>query len=146
MVKAGVSMSLMGKTVSEWSSIAEAGGNSRDITEAQLYMGLCSYWGFGVTKNADKCAVYISTAAKSNNDLTELAKGICFFGGFGVAPDMNAAVAIFQKYATDGNALAQHELGLCYKYGYGTKKDVDKAKELFNACLKQGLTPARNHL
>jgi TPR repeat protein len=100
----------MGKTVGEWSVIAKAGGHSRDITEAQLYMGLCYYWGFGVVKNADLCAAYISTAAKSNNDLTELAKGICFFG---VAPDMNAAVAIFQKYAYDGNALAQHELGLC---------------------------------
>ena len=141
-----MTMSLMGKTVGEWSVIAKAGGHSRDITEAQLYMGLCYYWGFGVVKNADLCAAYISTAAKSNNDLTELAKGICFFGGFGVAPDMNAAVAIFQKYAYDGNALAQHELGLCYKYGYGIKKDEVKAKELFNACLKQGLTPARNHL
>ena len=146
MVMHSMSMSLMGKTVSEWSAIAEAGGHSRDITEAQLYMGLCSYWGFGVPKNASLCAAYISTAAKSNNDLTELAKGICFFGGLGVAPDMNAARAIFQKYATDGNALAQHELGLCYKYGYGIKKDVGKAKEWFNACLEQGLTPARNHL
>lgn len=69
-------------------------------------MGLCSYWGFGVAKNTTTGGNFIAAAAKSNNELTELAKGICFFGGFGVQSNMGNAVAIFTKFADAGNALA----------------------------------------
>ena len=139
--------SLMGRSVTEWSVMAQSDQQDLLTTQAQLYMGLCYYWGFGITKNTRECSRLISLASTSNNELSNLAKGICYFGGFGgVTADMHKALSIFQTYADGGNALAQHELGLCYKYGYGVTVDSNKAQALFSSALAKGLTPARNHM
>lgn len=93
---------------------------------AQLNLGICYFYGMGVTKNQQQAVVWYRLAADQNNALAQLNLGLCYAHGRGVDKDEVQAAVQYQLAADQGNVLAQFNLAMCYVQGKGVSKDLEQ--------------------
>ncbi|RIA89788.1 hypothetical protein C1645_824310 [Glomus cerebriforme] len=106
---------------------------------AQLFVGLCYYFGFGITKNIKLAFVYYVKIANIDYAVGqfrvaegEVVSGIsmlgyCYNNGIGTSIDKQKAVELYQKAANLGDEVAQYNLANKYNNGDGIEKDINQA-------------------
>ena len=101
---------------------------------SQYYVGLCFYFGRGVSKDAFTAANWYRKAADQGNLSAIYNLGCCYRDGIGVARDYAEAAKLFRRAAEQGHASAQCSLGLLYEKGNGVAKDLAEAVGRTGAC------------
>ncbi len=126
----------------EWGKIA-AEQNQR---LAQYMLGLCYYFGTGVTEDYNKAFELFSEAANKKHSGAQCMLGMCYLDGNGTEQDCKTAVELFEKSAEQGNMRGQYMLGWCYHQGNGVEKNHEVAFEWFEKAASQSFGEAQYRL
>ena len=111
----------------------------RGNAAAQYDLGICYYYGYGVTKNVPEAVKLIHLAAEQGVAEAQFDIGLCYADGEGVTRNLNEATKWWHLSAEQGNAMAQYYLGSCYYHGDGVTKDLNEAAKLFYQAAEQGV-------
>lgn len=101
-------------------------------------LGLCYYYGDGVTKDVYKAAKLYKKAAEQGNVCGQVNLGCCYYNGVGVDLNYYEAVKWFRLAADKENANGLHNLGECYRLGRGIEKNEVKAGFLLKKAKELG--------
>ncbi|MCI6801514.1 MAG: Sel1-like repeat-containing protein kinase family protein [Bacteroidales bacterium] len=113
---------------------------------AQLILGECYYFGWGVEQDYKKAVEWYKKSAEQGNAMAQCSLGYCYEKGQGVEQDYKKAVEWYKKSAEQGYARAQCNLGYCYEYGQGVEQDYKKAVEWYKKSAEQGDETAQCNL
>ncbi len=113
---------------------------------AQLIIGECYYFGWGVEQDYGKAVEWYKKSAEQGNAVAQCNLVYCYHKGQGVEQDYGRAVEWLNKSAEQGNAVAQCILGICYEYGQGVEQDYKKAVEWYKKSAEQGNAVAQKNL
>ncbi|MCI6894176.1 MAG: PEGA domain-containing protein [Bacteroidales bacterium] len=117
--------------------------------KAQYNLGMCYYYGQGVSKDISKALKWWRRAAEQGlvDAQYNLATHISYYGdGDDVDKSIKEAVNWYRKAAEQGHIGAQCSLGECYEDGCGVSKDVSEAVKLYRKAAEQGEAWAQNRL
>ncbi len=107
-----------------------------DIT-SQNNLGVCYYYGYGVSKNLEEAIKWFRKAAKQGCVEAQSVLGSCYYNGYGIPQDLEKAVKWFSKAAEQGNAHAEYMLAICYYNGYGVSQNLKDAVIWFRKAAEQ---------
>ena len=113
---------------------------------AQLILGECYYFGWGVEQDYKKSVEWYNKSAEQGNAVAQCNLGYCYDSGQGVEQDYKKAVEWYNKSAEQGDAAAQCNLGVCYEKGQGVEQDYKKAVEWYEKAAMQGNEKAKEYL
>ncbi len=122
-------------------TLAATDDNSK---EAQMDLGMCCMYGYGIEENQEKGAAWMQKAAKSDAHGKGLPQaqrelGKCYEIGEGVFPDETKAAKWYLKAAREGQDMhAMYLAAKCYDEGIGVKADKKKAFEWYVNAAKKG--------
>ena len=122
-------------------SLAATEDNSK---EAQLDLGLCFMYGYGIGENQDIGAMWIRKAAESDENRKGIPQaqrelGKCYEIGEGVLPDEVEALKWYLKAAEEGQDMcAMYLTAKCYDEGTGAAIDKQKAFEWYKKAAEHG--------
>ncbi len=114
--------------------------------DAQRNLGLCYYYGIGVSKDFSEAVRWYLLAADQGDAMAQNRLGFCYKNGEGVAKNLSEAVLLYRIAADQGNAYAQNNLGACYYNGLGVPKDFSEAVRWYRLAADQGDAMAQNRL
>jgi len=130
--------------------------------EAQSFLGLMYYQGFGTPKNIKKALSYYLLSAKQGNTEAEFITnlisselgdansqfnlGMLCLSGKGYAPDYKEAIKWFYKAAEKENVNAQYNLGLMNLIGKGIPRDYKEAAKWLKKAAEHGNANAQHNL
>ena len=114
--------------------------------DAQCWLGVCYYNGYGVTKSYTEAVKWIHKAAEQGNADAQYSLGLCYYSGDGVTQNKTKAVKWIQKAAEQGNADAQYSLGVCYYNGDGVSQNYKEAVKWYRKSAEQGVADAQHCL
>ena len=118
---------------------------SGDAT-AQCNLGLCYYYGNGVSRDLYAAADWFRKAADQGNAHGQKWLGVCYQWGRGVPTSHAEAAFWYRKAADQGLASAQSNLGFCYQTGKGVAEDYAQAVYWYRKAADQGDALAQNWL
>ena len=113
---------------------------------AQLILGECYYFGWGVEQDYKKSVEWYKKSAEQGYAAAQFNLGICYYRGQGVEQDYKKAVEWYKKSAEQGDEKAQFNLGYCYEKGQGVEQDYKKAVEWYEKAAMQGNEKAKEYL
>ena len=90
-------------------------------------LGLCFYYGDGISKDEAHAFQLFSTAAELGDTEGLYYLGECYDFGRGTEKDILKAIECYTKAAEQGDRYAQFNLAFCYSEGYGVDLDYEKA-------------------
>ena len=96
-------------------------------SDAQYYLGLCYYDGWGVDVDVAEAVRWFRKSAEQGNIDAQLELGMSYFYGDGVEKNLVEAVKWYRKSAEHGGLEAQYLLGTCYYNGDGVEKNLVEA-------------------
>ena len=105
---------------------------------AQKMLGLCYYYGQGVSQDYAEAVKWYRKAAEQGYADAQNTLGVCYYYGQGVSQDYAEAVKWYRKAAEQGNAEAQYRLGVCYYNGLGVDQDDAEAVKWYRKAAEQG--------
>ena len=111
---------------------------ARGNTDAQLMLGKCYDFGYGVRKDPAEAVVWYTKAAQAGNADAQINLASCYYFGAGVPVSMENAVTWYKKAAAQGNAVAYNNLGLHYLNGQGVEQNHAMAAEYFTMSAQMG--------
>lgn len=106
--------------------------------DAQLLLGKCYDFGYGVPANVTQAASWYTAAANSGNANAQDNLGTCYATGSGVPKNLPKAVQLYRQAAAQNNASALNNLGLCYRNGEGVAEDPAIAADYFRRAADLG--------
>ena len=106
--------------------------------EANDYLGVMYYYGYGIAKDYALAVKYLGYAADRGLAKAQCSLGYMYENGYGVSKNINRAIELYKKSALQGNMDAQYNLGQCYYFGEGVHVDYQKARDLFEKAAAQG--------
>ena len=83
---------------------------------AQNNLGLCYYYGRGVTQNYYEAVKWYRKAAEQGHSIAQYGLGTCYYSGKGVPKDKLAATKWFKKAAAQGSPQAKSMLKKLKKF------------------------------
>ena len=113
---------------------------------AQLILGECYYFGWGVEQDYKKAVEWYKKSAEQGTAVAQFNLGYCYEKGQGVEQDYKKSVEWYKKSAEQGYAEAQCNLGTCYYRGQGVEQDYKKAVEWYEKAAMQGNEKAKEYL
>ena len=125
-----------------WLRVAADNGSA----EAKYKLGICYFFGEGVTKNYAEAVKWFRKAADQGDVDAQYMLGVCYSYGEGVAKNPAEAVKWIRKAADQGSADAQYSLGKCYYNGYGVAKNPAEAVKWWRKAADQGIAKAQYNL
>lgn len=124
-----------------WAELARAG----DV-DAQFNLGTLYENGLGVTRDAERAALWYRSAAERRLDLARLALArLQRTGALQAHPDEDQ-IKLLETAARRGLAEAQYELGVAYDLGLGVTQNHATAAGWYQRAAEQGLTDAQYNL
>ena len=115
-------------------------------SDAQYYMGLIYYNGYGVEKNYTKAKEWFEKSAAQNNDTSRCALGWLYEAGLGVTQNYLKAKELYEKSAENNCTSAEFCLGRIYEQGIGVKQNYLKAKEWYEKAAGKDYSDAQVNL
>jgi hypothetical protein len=119
---------------------------------AQYYLGLCYFYGYGVNKKYSE-AVRCFWDAQFTHYGAKFYLGLCYYNGYGVIKDYGEALIYFHEIdcdMADYYVDALYYIGLCYYNGYynglGWEKNKSVAIGEFRCAAEQGSIDAHKML
>ena len=88
----------------------------QNYPESQAYIGLCYFYGYGVTKNQYEAFKWFKLAADQGNLFGKGCLGVCYYYGQGVSRNTDKGLKLLRESAQGGCEEAQDAL---YELGYG---------------------------
>jgi serine/threonine protein kinase len=125
----------------EWQKAA-----SRNVAEAQYFLGRCYYEGFGVERDPSEGMRLCREAANKGLRVAQLSLAGSYYSGTGVAQDREEAVKWYRAAAMQGYAVGQNHLAACYANGLGVEEDHTMAAKWYRKAADQGYAPAQYNL
>ena len=122
-----------------WLRVAADNGSA----EAKYKLGICYFYGYGVTKNPAEAVKWFRKAADQGDVDAQYMLGVCYSYGEGVAKNPAEAVKWIRKAADQGSADAQYSLGNCYYNGSGVTKNPAEAVKWFRKAADNGSAEAQ---
>ncbi|BBM87217.1 trypsin-like peptidase domain-containing protein [Candidatus Uabimicrobium amorphum] len=119
---------------------------AKDNSQAMYYLGLCFYYGEGVSQNYQKAQQWFEKATDYKNSSAMYELGYCYYYGINTAMDREKAVLLFTNAALLGNAHAMNTLASCYYYGEGVDCNYKKAVKWYEKASLLGLQDAQHNL
>ncbi|EXX77289.1 uncharacterized protein OCT59_024135 [Rhizophagus irregularis] len=113
---------------------------------AQLFVGYCYFYGYGIIKNEKLAFDYFEKASNNGNIVAIYELGLCYKNGEGIEKDYNKAFKLFKQSAEGKFPSGIMMLGYCHSNGVGTKIDKQKAFELYQDAANLGHDIAQNNL
>ena len=98
---------------------------------AQVRLGECYEYGYGVTQDYKKAIRLYRMAADKGNPEAQYLLGHCYEYGIGVSKDIDEALRLYHIAAEQDFDEALFELGVCYRDGRGVSKDRSTAYSYF---------------
>ena len=106
--------------------------------QAEVRLGRCYYFGYGVDINYDEAAKLFQKAAEKDDAQAQRMLGHCYYYGRGVNVNRETAVVWYRKAANRGDSDAQNSLAYCYEKGDGTGKNVMEAIYWYEKSARAG--------
>jgi TPR repeat protein len=101
--------------------------------DAQLYMGIISYYGLGTRQDYTAAMNWFRESARRENASAEARLGGMYFAGLGgVAISWKEALRLFRQSSSRGDARGMARLGCMLMTGQGVTKDDVMASGLFH--------------
>lgn len=112
-------------------------------TEAQYYLGIMHFHGYGVPVNYKESVRLFTLGANKNHSGSQIALGVLYIQGIGLPQNFKQAAVLFTLAAKQDNLDAQNILGWIYKYGIGVSQSRIIAYALWNNVAATGNMWAR---
>lgn len=115
-------------------------------SKAQVNLGVCFFFGDGVTLNKDSAVYWFSQAAEKGDATAQCNLALCYFFGDGLKKDDASVVYWYKQAARRNIPLACNNLGYCYEFGIGTQQDSRLAERYYTLAAEQGFAKAQFNL
>lgn len=138
LVNMGVEANKKGNYSEEYQCYLKALEINKNNMYAQNNLGLCYYYGRGVTQNYYEAVKWYRKAAEQGYAFAQNNLGICYENGRGVTQDYNEAVKWFRKAAEQGYANAMSWMGYFFENGKGVTKDLQEAIRWYKLGAEKG--------
>ena len=106
--------------------------------KAQCSLGICYYYGIGVSKDMEEAERWFRQAAMQGDANAQNNLGVCYKNAKDSLHSLEEAVSWFHKAAEQGNAEAQYNLGVCYSLGEGVSQNMEAAASWFRQAKEKG--------
>lgn len=114
--------------------------------QAQNYLGVMYFKGYGVTKDVQVAFKWFNRAAEQGHANDQFLLGFMYNHGQGVTQDYEAAFNWYKLAAEQGHAKAQYKLGGMYSLGQGIAQDYIRAHMWLNIAASNGDEDAKTRL
>lgn len=118
----------------------------KGLVDAQLNLGYCYYWGWGVQQDDTEAIKWYRKSAEQGFAEAQYQLGFCYDEGLGVRQNYSEAVKWYRKAAEQGDTTAQDHLGLCYGMGNGVPQSWVEAVKWHKRAAEQGDDWVQTHL
>eukprot|EP01044_Picomonas_judraskeda_P013405 COSAG03_NODE_2023_length_3207_cov_7.959459_1_plen_572_part_00 len=115
-------------------------------SDAQVMLGHCHDYGFGVEADKAEALKWYRKAAEQGNSDGAHSLGLCYARGAGVEVDTAEALKWYGNAAEQGNSDAAHSLGDLYFTGAGVQEDEAEAVKWYRNAAEQGHSLAQHSL
>ncbi|MEA4938695.1 MAG: tetratricopeptide repeat protein [Christensenella sp.] len=116
------------------------------LADAELYVGYCYYYGYGVQKDCAQAVFWFTNAADQGIAIAQYNAGYCYVNQIGTSKDVNRAFYYFKQAADQNDCNGLFWVGCCYEYGLGTDQDYQLALDYFTRARDLGSVDAQNRI
>ena len=138
LINMGVEANKRGNYSEEYQCYLKALEINENNKYAQYNLGVCYYYGRGVTQDYYEAVKWYRKAAEQGDAYAQRNLGGCYYDGQGVTQDYYEAVKWYRKAAEQGNANAMSWMGYIFENGEGVTKDLQEAIRWYKLGAEKG--------